>query len=215
MTDMPWQRGVADRDCSLHYVGQRIALAGAGESIFREEEPSSLYVKLLSGAGRLLRYDEEGQRNLIAFVLPGEIAERPLAGRHRFTLEAASDCSYVLEEEGVVAPRLETGVALAGGVDRLAERGILLSRHHIPSRIAAFLLGIAPRLLPGGAGLRFPLSQVDMACYLATTPETICRTLRRFREQGLIEQPAQDRLVIRDEAGLRRAAGLQRRLLMA
>lgn len=210
MTAILPKRANRGADLALRHIGQPISLADPGATIFCERDPGRHFLKLLSGAARLLRYDEDGQRHLMAFLFPGEVAERPLAGRHRFNLEAICACSYILEEADRILSRLELDTPLAGGIDHLAERAILLSCKNIPGRVARFLLMIAPRLQQSGELLHFPVPQTDIAAYLATTPETVCRTFRRLREQRLIDQHGHEHLRILDMDGLARASRGQR-----
>ncbi|MGE3692869.1 MAG: helix-turn-helix domain-containing protein, partial [Novosphingobium sp.] len=50
--------------------------------------------------------------------------------------------------------------------------------------------------------LLFPFPQVDIAAYLATAPESVCRGFRQLREMGVIAMPRRDRLIVRQRGRL-------------
>ena len=61
-------------------------------------------------------------------------------------------------------------------------------------------------LEPRGAGFYFPLPQIDIAAYLAVTPETVCRSLKQLRKLEIIDMPSHDRLIIANRSRLEHAA---------
>jgi CRP-like cAMP-binding protein len=62
------------------------------------------------------------------------------------------------------------------------------------------------RLPSDGASFVFPLTQADIAAYLATTPESVCRGFRLLREMGMIAMPRRDRLRVMDRAAIEATA---------
>jgi CRP-like cAMP-binding protein len=50
------------------------------------------------------------------------------------------------------------------------------------------------------------MTRQDIADYLGLTIETVCRTLTKLKQRGLIEIPNRHEIVIRNTAALRRAA---------
>lgn len=54
--------------------------------------------------------------------------------------------------------------------------------------------------------VELPLRQIAIAQYMGLTPETLSRAIRRLRDEGVIERPREDRLVIRDLPTLRQIA---------
>jgi CRP-like cAMP-binding protein len=84
---------------------------------------------------------------------------------------------------------------------------MIVGRNGIVARLSAFLLSIVDRLPEAGAGARrLPLPQTDIAAYLATSPESVCRAFRHLREQGVIATPRRDLIVV-DRARLEAIAG--------
>lgn len=66
----------------------------------------------------------------------------------------------------------------------------LLTIAHINSRVAAFLMGIARKQSSStgnSALLHLPMTQRDIATYLAIAPETYSRTLRKFRDAQILQ----------------------------
>lgn len=76
----------------------------------------------------------------------------------------------------------------------------------VPARLARYLRGL-PRSSERGGSYRveLPCTRVELAATLATSPETLSRTFRRLRADGLIEDSG--RLVtVLDDVGLEAAA---------
>ena len=74
----------------------------------------------------------------------------------------------------------------------------MIGRHGLLVRICAFLMVMIDRLPSDGENFVFPLTQSDIAAYLATTPESVCRGFRQLREMGALATPKRDRLRILD-----------------
>jgi CRP-like cAMP-binding protein len=95
--------------------------------------------------------------------------------------------------------RLREMIALVGS----------LSLQDVPSRVAAALLRYAERSDRGvetGTSFRLPRTQEELAAELGTTRESISRSLKRFRADGVIRQRGAT-VEILDVARLRQAAG--------
>ena len=98
--------------------------------------------------------------------------------------------------------RAELAAAIWREEEAFIARGLILGRVGVQARTAAFLRYLCQSLEIADGMFNFVIPQGDIASYLATSPETICRTLRRFREKGLIAMPFRNRLQILDRQRL-------------
>ncbi len=190
--------------------------AKAGEMLFLEGDPCDHVYELRSGIARGISISEEGERQVTAFFFAGDQIGLPVAERYRFTAEAVTDLLYVrysrprwheafirsCREEGRLLP------SICAEQDPIFRRGMILGRHGILVRVCAFLVSIIDRLPTSADGrLLLPLPQVDIAAYLATSPETICRAMRQLREQRIIAMTRRDQVEITDRDRLEAIAG--------
>lgn len=187
---------------------QAIAMpAKAGELLFLEGSPCDHVYELRSGVARAVAISEEGDRQVTGFFFAGDQIGIPVTDCYRFTAEAVTDLRYLrhsrlrwhealirsCKEEGRMLPTVCTEQ------DPIFQRGMILGRSGIQVRLCAFLASILDRLPIGADGtLQVPLPQIDIAAYLATSPESVCRVLRHLREQGVVAMPRRDQLEIID-----------------
>lgn len=190
---------------------QTVAMpADPGEMLFLEGDPCEHVYELRRGIVRGVSISMEGERQITAFFFPGDQIGLPVMENYRFTAEAVSDVLYVrhsrlrwheafirsCREEGRLLP------SICAEQDPMFRRGIIIGRNGVLTRIAAFLISVIDRLPEADGSLEFPLPQVDIAAYLATAPESVCRGFRQLREMGVISMPRRDRLQIKDRRRL-------------
>lgn len=184
--------------------------AHAGEVLFLEGEPNEHVYELRQGVARGVSISREGHRQITAFFFPGDQIGLPLAESYRFTAEAVTDLLYVRHSrsrwnEALIRSCREEGrllPSICAELDPIFRRGIIVGRNGILTRVCAFLVSIVDRLPSVGGVLLLPLPQVDIAAYLATSPETVSRSFRQLREMGIIAMSRHAGLVIRDRQRL-------------
>lgn len=192
-----------------------LRFASAGIELFGEGEPCDHVFELHEGIVRGVTYAEDGNRQVTAFFFAGDQLGIPVTDEYRYSAEPVSPVSYVRHAHGSWCNALVESCRNDGQLlksigaeqDPVFRRGILIGRAGALVRVAAFLVSIIDRLaLQHDGGLYFPIPQVDIASYLALTPETVCRALRKLRSLGMIDMPAHDRLIVRERARLELAA---------
>lgn len=199
------------------FGGEVIMTAESGETLFWEGDSCTHVLELRSGIVRGVSISEDGERQVTAFFFAGDQIGIPVTTSYRYSAEAISGVSYVSHPRGrwcdsmIESFRRDGRLLRSIGAeqDPVFRRGMLIGRNGALARIAAFLTSIADRLERDDDGLRFPVPQRDIAAYLALTPETVCRSLKRLREMGLIEMPRHDRLIVHDRSRLELAAHSQ------
>lgn len=184
--------------------------AGPGEVLFREGDPCEHVFELGKGIVRAVTISPEGEQQITGFFFPGDQIGLPVAENYRFSAEAVTAVLYVCHSrlcwyEALIRSCREEGrlpPSICAEQNPAFRRGILIARNCVLARISAFLLSMIDRLPELDGALQFNLPQVDIASYLATAPESVCRGFRQLREMGVIAMPARNRLIIRNQTGL-------------
>ncbi|MCA3248477.1 MAG: Crp/Fnr family transcriptional regulator, partial [Azospirillum sp.] len=171
--------------------------------VFWEGDQGSGCVRLQKGVLRAVRFSEDGTRQILGFVrAPATLC----LGADRTwpcTLEAVNDCRIAKDHES----------AIACAVDRpfetiFADMALVLlaviSRKSVVARFAWFIAEL--HRAEGKETIDFGYPRADIADYLGTRIETVCRALARFREDGMIEQLPDRRLRITDPDRLQEVA---------
>lgn len=185
-----------------------------GQTLFWEGDACSHVFEVRSGVIRGVNISEEGERQVTAFFFAGDQIGIPVTETYRYSAEAVTPVCYVRHAQGHWCETMIDSFRRDGRFmpsirteqDPVYRRGMLIGRSGVVSRVAAFLTLVIDRLEPRGAGFYFPLPQIDIAAYLAVTPETVCRSLKQLRKLEIIDMPSHDELIIADRARLELAA---------
>lgn len=182
-----------------------------GAALFWEGDDASTVYRLVSGVVRAVRYDEAGYRHVMAFFRPGDIFGVPIDPAYTYTAEAITDVRYEAfsadhwnpEENGREA-LLALRDAIRSELKTAQERVELVAQTGSIERIAGFLILFSE----GNNGQTLPVTipQLDIASYLALTPETVCRTVKKLKTLGIISMPKRDMFVVENMTGLERIA---------
>lgn len=187
------------------------ATASAGQVLFLECDRCDYVYELCCGIARGVSISVEGDRQIMAFFFAGDQLGIPVAERYRFTAEAVTDLVYVRYSvrtwhEALIRSCREDGrllPSICAEQDPIFRRGIIVGRQGILVRVSAFLIAIIDRLaVVEDDVLLLPLPQIDIAAYLATSPESVCRAFRHLRESRIIAMPRRDRMIILDREQL-------------
>lgn len=178
--------------------------ARAGETLFIQGDPCDEFIEIRRGVARAVNHSRDGNRQVMALFFPGDMLGLPLARDHRYSAEAVNDLLYVRHSPSrwhTLLSRMcreENRLldAVWGEEQSFLVRSLILGRTGMLSRMAAFILMTAGKLPQSDGVLQFALPQTDIASYLATSPETVCRSLRQLREYRIIAMPRRDRLKI-------------------
>lgn len=164
-----------------------------------------------------------GEVQLIDFILPGDIADPTAADGKTagLSLEAVTDVLVSViplpawHRMLADSPRLAraSDQAHAAGRARISERMLRLGRGSAESRIAYALIELCLRLRPLGLSdnclFHLPLTQRHIGDFTGLTAVHVCRTLRRFVRNGLLETADHMDIRITDLAALADIAGVE------
>lgn len=207
------------------YLAEVAAIAqrrtfGKGESLFSEGDPAVGFYLLASGSLKLCKISPDGKEKVLHFVHPNEtFAEAAFFGDGRYPAEAkALEEGTVLffPKEGFMGllernPRFSLNliVSLSLLLRRFARQIEELSFAEVPARLAAYLIELAERkstTFQGKTYLELGIKKGELASRLGTVSETLSRSFRKMKEEGLIEVDG-SRVIINDMQRLKGMIG--------
>lgn len=172
-----------------------------GETIFCAGDEANGFYLLISGSIKLCRIAPDGREKVLHFVQPGEtFAEAAFFGDGTYPAEARGMTSgelLFLPKSGFmelmsVNPgfSLNLVVSLSLMLRRFARQIEELTFADVTSRLASFLLRRADEKSTSYGGVTYVelgVKKGELASRLGTASETISRTLRKLKEEGIIE----------------------------
>jgi CRP-like cAMP-binding protein len=201
---------------ALDRLARPVATADPRQDILLEGDAPHSLPLILDGWACRYRHLVDGRRQIIAFLLPGDLCEPfgvlPRVMDH--SLSALTPVRFArvhpadLRTLSTSSPHIEQALwwDLLVQASQQQERAVSLGRRQADERLAHLLCEMHLRLdLVGLAepdGFDLPLTQTQIADALGLTAVHVNRTLRAFRKAGLVEWRSK-RLTIRDSGGLR------------
>lgn len=193
--------GLNDQDlASLAAITVRRSFA-KGETLFSEGDEATGFYLLVEGHLKLCRVSPDGREKVLHFVRPGEtFAEAAFFGDGRYPAE-----SRALEAgEALFLPRqgfmnlmeknpqfaLNLVVSLSLSLRRFARQIEELTFADVASRLASFLVKRAAEKSTSYNGITYlelGIKKGELAAQLGTANETVSRTFRKLKEEGVIE----------------------------
>ncbi len=191
-----------------------------GETLFSDGEPATGFYLLASGNLKLCKISPDGKEKVLHFVHPMEtFAEAAFFGDGSYPAEARA-----LEKgEALFFPReafmgllernprfsLNLIVSLSLLLRRFARQIEELTFAEVPARLAAYLLELTEkksRTFQGITYLDLDMKKGELASRLGTVSETLSRSLKKLKEEGVIDVEG-SRVVINDMTRLAKIAG--------
>lgn len=190
-----------------------------GESLFAEGEPATGFYLLASGGIKMCKVSPDGREKVLHFVHSGEtFAEAAFFGDGRYPAEARG----IEKGEALFFPRgafmgllernpqfsLNLIISLSLLLRRFARQIEELSFAEVPERLASYLcelIGRKSTTFQGKTYLDLEMKKGELASRLGTVSETLSRTLRKLKEEGIIEVEG-SRVIVYDLTRLRELA---------
>ncbi|GAM09237.1 cAMP receptor protein [Geobacter sp. OR-1] len=197
---------------------------GRGETLFSEGDTANGFYLLASGGMKLCKISPDGREKVLHFVHPGEtFAEAAFFGDGRYPAEARG----IEKGETLFFPRegfmgllerdpqfaLNLIVSLSLLLRRFARQIEELSFAEVPNRLAAYLCELIERKstsFQGKTYLELEMKKGELASRLGTVSETLSRSLRKFREEGVMEVEG-NKVIVYDLNRLKELAKGQKR----
>lgn len=193
---------------------------GRGEVIFTEGEPADGFFLVASGSVKLSKISSDGKEKVLHFAYASEtFAEAAFFGDGRYPAEARAlekvEAFYfprdafmgLLERNPRFALNLIVTLSLL--VRRFARQIEELIFAEVPTRLAAYLLDVAAKkstTFQGRTYVDLEIKKGELASHLSTVSETLSRSLKKLKDDGVIEVNG-SRVIIVDMARLKEIAG--------
>ena len=195
-----------------------------GITIFSEGEDAHFVYAIDEGVVRISRHAENGQRQILAFMVPGDLFGLPDDGIYVNTAEAVCPARIYrfpwqrLREMMFREPQLQLNMLVRVAYDlRQAQRQIMiLGQQSTYQRLAFFLLEFLryPEFYDAKKSrLSLPINRFDLADYLGIARETVARSFARLEREGLARRLKSGTIEILDVHGLRQLQHARRRRL--
>jgi CRP/FNR family transcriptional regulator, anaerobic regulatory protein len=191
-------------------------------TVFSEGEDAYFVYSVISGVVRISRHSNNGRRQVLALMLPGDLFGLPDAGLYVNTAETVCPTSLYrvpweqLRQLMLREPEMQINLLIRTAFDlRQAQRRIMiLGQQNITQRLGSFLLDFMQYPEFYNAGRRelvLPLTRFDLGDYLGTAPETVVRAFAKLEKEGLVRRLAPRLIEIPDAGRLRTLVGGRRR----
>ena len=189
---------------------------GAGRDIIRAGDPPSDVHLVLDGFAYRYKILPEGNRQILAVLLPGDFCNLHVAilGEMDHAIATLTPCTMVDIPAATIRDLTENHPRITRALwwATLVDEGILrewlssMGQREAPERMAHLFCELLLRLQLVGAadedGYDLPLTQAELADILGMTPVHVNRTLRHLRELDLVDLKRR-RLISPDVARLK------------
>jgi CRP/FNR family nitrogen fixation transcriptional regulator len=165
-------------------------------TVYSQDEAADYWYLLVSGAARKCAQISDGRRQIVDFLLPGDLFGFDAGARRECSVECLTrNTTMVRYQRPQMESLMEADPQLArqvreiafGAIKRLQSRMILLGRSRALERVCGFLLEMAHRARVEAQGtVALPMSRYDIADYLAIAVETVSRSLTTLRCERVI-----------------------------
>jgi len=172
-----------------------------GETLFSEGDEATGFYLLVSGHIKMCRVSSDGREKVLHFVRPGEtFAEAAFFGDGTYPADARAVESgevLFLPKQGFMElmtdkPQfgLNLVVSLSLALRRFVRQIEELTFADVASRLASFLVKRAEEHSTSYGGITYlelGIKKGELAAQLGTAGETVSRTFRKLKEEGIIE----------------------------
>jgi CRP/FNR family transcriptional regulator, anaerobic regulatory protein len=192
-------------------------VAQPNETIIEEAAPATAFFNVTSGTARLYKLLPDGRRQITGFATLGDFLGLAASGNYAVTAQAIGTVRYRRFPHARLRAAIDDIPILERQLLNFAtaelatahEQMLLLGRKNARERVASFLmtrsrLSFAHR--QSATHFILPMARGDIADYLGMTIETVVRTLKKLRDEGIIEVANTRDVAITDYVSLRRLA---------
>ena len=173
---------------------------------------------MITGAARETVLTADGRRQVVDFLLPGDLFGFTLAGKHEFFAEVIAENTTIARYPRLDAQRLiELDTAVEQLMSEAALKTITRLRTHIMlmrgctavGKLSGFLLEMAQRsvVIPND-GVALSMSRYDIADYLSVAVETVSRAFSVLRREAAIAIDGPRLVWILDRGALMRRSAM-------
>lgn len=177
------------------------------EEVFSEGQPADYLYKIVSGCVRSYATRENGERQLIAFHMPGDCFGLEGRDLHTMSAEATTDSTILIIKRKALLARKDDASMVRYLLELTADELRRTQRHNLlllkgaQERVIGFIIEMKERG-HSESEIALHMTRRDIADYLGLTIETVSRTLSRLEAESAISLPTPWRIVLHDPAAL-------------
>ncbi|HYL48174.1 MAG TPA: helix-turn-helix domain-containing protein [Stellaceae bacterium] len=177
-----------------------------GTTFVDEGEPASHVFTVVSGVVKLFKLLSDGRRQIVGFLVPGDIFGFAPNDKYTASAEAISSVTLYryprrqLERAFVDFPGVERQMldAISRELAAAQDQMVLLGRKTAHERLASFLLSLSRRQNNADQSVDLPMTRTDIADYLGLTMETVSRVFTVLKGSGCIAANGSSKVYILD-----------------
>lgn len=193
------QLSVADFGCMVTDAVKEVRFR-TGDMLFVKGQPSSSLYSVSSGLVKITCHSAEGKEQIVGLSSPGKllVGLQSISDEcYEYSAIAATDVSACkirhrallnsVNDRTDVALRLIDALNAQLAYSRSLMR--VMGHKSAASKIASFLLLLAPKPTKGNGHFTLPFSRMDMADLLGLSEETVCRQMADMKRKGILYAP--------------------------
>lgn len=193
------QFSVADFGCMVTDAVKEVRFR-TGDMLFVKGQPSSSLYSVSSGLVKITCHSAEGKEQIVGLSSPGKllVGLQSISDEcYEYSAIAATDVSACkirhrallnsVNDRTDVALRLIDALNAQLAYSRSLMR--VMGHKSAASKIASFLLLLAPKPTKGNGHFTLPFSRMDMADLLGLSEETVCRQMADMKRKGILYAP--------------------------
>ncbi len=181
----------------------------AHQSLFREGDPVQYLYCVAEGTLVLSRYSVSGERQIMAFLFPGDFLGITFEKTFSLGAETLSRSTLLRLEHTELEERAQNDPEVWRALSEVTWRFLrgsmeltfTIGRKSAVSRVASFIIYLAFRqggFMHPALVVNLPMSRQDIGDFLGLTIETVSRSFTKLKEIGCISLPSTDRIEVAD-----------------
>lgn len=206
--------GLPGEDLAQIAQAARLRRVRRKEKVFREDDPADRFYFVVDGRIKIVKRGRHGKDQILNMIPPGEsFAEAAMfaGGKYPASAEALMDSELIYfprsDFTAILRKNPELSMRMLASLSRFCRHFLDLledlSLKSVPARVAGyFLTRFHNKMLRPGDPFDLGISKGELASQLGIANETLSRTLRRLKDQGLIAMKRRE-VKILDPEGLK------------
>ena len=170
-----------------------------GQTLFTQEDSADYVFAIVAGVVSCSHYLDDGRRQIIAFLFPGDYIGMTTGTGYSYSAEAMTEgevCRFPREPFIKLLTKFDDFeqhclLEVSNELAEAQKHVLILGQKDATERVASFLLMLDERENRYGNydDIELPMMRADIADYLGLTIETVSRTLTKLRKSGVIAAP--------------------------
>jgi len=202
-----------DQLASIHRVATSLKI-DRGTTLFSEGEEARFVYLVDEGIFRVSRSGESGQRQILAFRVPGDVFGFSDRGDYANSADSVTPARVLripwsrLQQMMLEDAQLQFHLfeKMMRDFRQAQSRIVMLGQQNTCQRLATFLLDLMniPDFYDArNSVLKLPINRFDLADFLGTAPESAARAFSKLESRGLVRRATSRSIRIVDPSGLR------------